>query len=101
MLPPPDLAQATIARSSPGLLGNMYHTLTRTIPITVCKRIIRIFLNKAITKGRLEFCLNDGSVYSFGDGSKCGCDDSPVSIRVFDDWFFVKVAMEYDLGLAR
>ncbi|CAN0061297.1 unnamed protein product, partial [Hapterophycus canaliculatus] len=24
-----------------------------------------------------------------------------VSIRVFDWWFFVRVAMEYDLGLAR
>mmetsp|Transcript_2918 Transcript_2918/g.4607 ORF Transcript_2918/g.4607 Transcript_2918/m.4607 type:complete len:1035 (+) Transcript_2918:148-3252(+) len=101
VLPPPDLAQATIARSSPGLLGNIYHTFTYTIPIALCKRIIRIFLNKAITKGRLEFRLNDGSVYSFGDGSKCGCDDSAVSVRVFDDWFFVKVAMEYDLGLAR
>jgi cyclopropane-fatty-acyl-phospholipid synthase len=38
---------------------------------------------------------------SFGDGTNCGNDANPVTVRVFDDWFFVKVATEFDLGLAR
>lgn len=35
-----------------------------------------------------------------GDGTSSG-QGRRVSIRVFDWWFFVRVAMEYDLGLAR
>jgi hypothetical protein len=29
---------------------------------------------------------NDGSVLSFDDGTPCGCDNSPVTMRVFDEW---------------
>ena len=59
------------------------------------------FMKKSILKGSLKLILNDGTEYSFGDGSACGCDDQPVSLRIFNDWFFVKTALEYDLGLAR
>ena len=31
----------------------------------------------------------------FGNGSECEGDTRPVTARVFDDWFFVKVATEY------
>jgi cyclopropane-fatty-acyl-phospholipid synthase len=49
----------------------------------------------------LELKFNDGSIVKFGDGSVCGCDASPVTLRVFNPWFFVKTALEYDVGLAR
>lgn len=52
----------------------------------------------------------DGEVLHFGDIDTADVQDGDgtssttgrrVSIRVFDWWFFVRVAMEYDLGLAR
>jgi cyclopropane-fatty-acyl-phospholipid synthase len=43
---------------------------------------------------------NDGTVVSLDDGNPYGCDNSPVTMRVFDGWLFVKIASEYDLGLA-
>lgn len=59
------------------------------------------FLRQAIIHGSLNLKLNDGSILTFGDGTPCGSDNSPVTLRIFDDWFFVKTALEYDLGLAR
>jgi len=59
------------------------------------------FLKSAIKKGSLILKLGDGTEIVIGDGTRCGCDTAPVTLRIFDDWFFVKVATEYDLGLAR
>jgi cyclopropane-fatty-acyl-phospholipid synthase len=50
-------------------------------------------------QARKEF-TNDGTVLSFGDGTPCGCGNSPVTMQVFDECLFVKIALEYDLGLA-
>lgn len=79
----------------------LYHSLTYELPVAVCKRFINYFLQTAVQKGRLELKLNDGTVLSYGDGSRCGILNNPVTIRVFEPWFFVKTALEYDLGLAR
>ncbi|KAG7347900.1 cyclopropane-fatty-acyl-phospholipid synthase [Nitzschia inconspicua] len=102
VLPSPDLAQSTC---KPGqitsFLGYCYQLLTRDLPVAACKRFVMYFLNKAVTQGRLQLRMNDGSMLRFGDGSPCGCDENPVTLRVFDEWLFVKIAWEYDLGLAR
>jgi cyclopropane-fatty-acyl-phospholipid synthase len=102
VLPPPDLALATTKQ---GLIVNyfsrLYQKLTHDLPIAVCKRFMMFFLDKAIKKGSLQLRMNDGTLLKFGDGSSCGCDESPVTLRVFDEWLFVKIAWEYDLGLAR
>lgn len=89
--------------SAMGLLSSARRILTRDLPVAVCRRFILSFLRGAITRGMLCLKLSDGSLISFGDGTKCSnyCDSSPVTIRVFDDWFFVKTALEYDLGMAR
>lgn len=100
VLPPPDLAQNTID-SNNGILDKMKHFVVRTIPVTVSKYLILKYMKKAVKYGSLKLITNDGCEHAFGDGSRCGCDDHPVSLRIFDDWFFVKVALEYDLGLAR
>jgi cyclopropane-fatty-acyl-phospholipid synthase len=97
VLPPPDLSKV----STRGLWSWLYQKLSYDLPVAVCKRIIFRFLNKAFQHGTFRLKLNDGTLQSFGDGSQCGCDDQPVTLRVFDDWFFVKAAIEYDLGLAR
>ena len=104
VLPPPNLA---LEHSLGGnvlskTISWIRNTITYRIPTAVCKIFIYYFLNKAIQKGKLLLKFNDGSVASFGDGSLCKhSDGNPVTMRIFDDWFFVKAALEYDLGLAR
>jgi cyclopropane-fatty-acyl-phospholipid synthase len=100
VLPPPDLARSNAERND-GLYRRLRHMITYRIPVAVCKSLVTRFLRSAISSGRLVLKLNDGSLLSFGDGSACGDDVRPVTARVYDDWFFVKVATEYDLGLAR
>ena len=108
VLPPPDLSRAPppasgIIGKTMGLASSAYRLLSYDIPVAVCRRFIMSFLRGAVTRGMLQLKLNDGSVVKFGDGKKCShyTDSSPVTIRVFDDWFFVKAALEYDLGMAR
>ena len=78
-----------------------YQYVTYDLPVMVCKKFICYFLRSAIRKGRLILKLNGGEILSFGDGTPCGSDASAVVLRIFDPWWFVKVAVEYDLGLAR
>jgi cyclopropane-fatty-acyl-phospholipid synthase len=102
VLPPPDLSLVKIKSSTIGSwYKKLYKTLSYHLPVALCKRFMYMFLQEAVQKGTLQLKFNDGSVKSFGDGSACGSDSSPVTLRVFDDWFFVKTACEYDLGLAR
>ena len=100
MLPTPDLAKFTFEQNNT-FLRRLKRLLTYRIPVAVCKAFVTRFLNSAIVKGNLVLKLNDGSQLSFGNGSECVGDTHPVTARVFDDWFFVKVATEFDLGLAR
>jgi cyclopropane-fatty-acyl-phospholipid synthase len=102
VLPPPDLSLANSKLCTAiGLFNHLYRKLSYDLPVAACKRFVMYFLNRAVTRGRLQLRMNDGSLLKFGDGSPCGCDESPVTLRVFDDWLFVKIAWEYDLGLAR
>lgn len=87
-------------------LSRLYYMLTYKIPVYICKHMILSFLDKAIKKGKgvLQLKLNDGSIISFGsppEQDSQSYDKKPVVIRVFEDWFFVKTALEYDLGMAR
>lgn len=100
VLPPPDLARFTFEKNNT-FFRRLKFFLTYRVPVSICKAFVVRFLNAAITKGQLVLKLNDGSLLSFGDSSPCGADAHPVTARVFDDWFFVKIATEYDLGLAR
>lgn len=100
VLPTPDLAKFTFEQNNT-FLRRLKRLLTYRIPVAVCKAFVTRFLNSAIVKGNLVLKLNDGSQLSFGNGSECVGDTHPVTARVFDDWFFVKVATEFDLGLAR
>lgn len=102
VLPPPDLAIAQVNNwSFAGTISSLYNKFWVEMPIAVCKRLCLLFFENAITRGNLRLKMNDGQVISFGDGSPCGCDSSAVTLRVFDEWMFVKIAWEYDLGLAR
>ena len=62
-------------------------------------------------QGYMAITCPDGRVLHFGDasteeaktgdGTSCSSGGRRVAMRVFDWWFFVRVALEYDLGLAR
>ena len=99
--PAPDLSKGKPATGIFNLLTRFYHNLTYDLPVWVCQKFIYSFLRGAIQQGQLNLKLNDGSLVSFGDGSDVAFDKHPVTLRIFDPWFFVKVALEYDLGLAR
>lgn len=101
VLPPPDLAIVTASRNQKGIFSRIHSMLTYDLPVAICRPFILHFLNMAVVKGRLTLKFNNGSTMDFGDGSPCGSDNSPVVMRIFDPWFFVKTALEYDLGLAR
>ncbi|KAL3790020.1 hypothetical protein HJC23_011376 [Cyclotella cryptica] len=83
------------------LAQRLKRLLTYRIPVVICRAFVARFLKRAITKGELQLKLNDGTLLSFGDKTPCEGDVHPVTARVFDDWFFVMVATEHDLGLAR
>ena len=80
-----------------GPLTRLVRFLTRTLPTRLCRAFVLRFLQSSITTGWLTVVISsDSSTYNFGDGS-----GDPVVVRVFDDKFFVKTAIEYDLGFAR
>lgn len=101
VLAPPNL----IAPLSKSLEGSLTQKISKFVsyylPIKICKWMVLKFMKNAIKKGSLHLEMNNGSIIKIGDGTPCGCDDQPVTLRIFDEWFFVKIAMEYDLGLAR
>ncbi len=98
---PPNLVAPLSDYFSGSTMQKISHFLSYTLPVTICKRMVIGFLKNAVKTGWLNLKLNDGSIISIGDFKPCGCDNEPVTLRIFDDWFFVKIAMEYDLGLAR
>jgi hypothetical protein len=65
----------------------------------VCKSQVLAFMSKGITKGRVSFILPSGKKFSFGKASLHG--DQDVTVLVYKPWFWVRVALEADLGLAR
>lgn len=100
VLPPTDVS-CDGGGCKPGFFAWLCETICRDLPVSVCRRFIYYFLEQAVQIGTLRLKFNDGSIKSFGDGSPCGCDSSAVTLRIFDPWFFVKTAFEYDMGLAR
>jgi len=101
VLSPPDLVKSHLKEKAGGIGRKLHHFVSYTLPVAICKRMVVSFLHSAVKKGLLRLKMTDGSVVQIGDGTPCGCDAAPVTLKIFDDWFFVKVAMEYDLGLSR
>lgn len=101
VLAPPNLIAPLSKHMQGGILDKLSSIIHYELPVAVCKWMVLKFLRQAIQQGTLHLKFSDGKIVTIGDGSTCGCDKKPVTLRIFDDWFFVKVAMEYDLGLAR
>lgn len=83
------------------ILSTVVNTLV-TRPVTyglesLCQRQIVDFLEKGFLKGKLEIIFPDGSRRSF-IGETAGHE---VVLKVKNGWFFARLALEADLGLAR
>jgi hypothetical protein len=70
-------------RGISAILGAVYKKLSYDWPVAVCKQLVFQFLKSAVQHGSFRLRLSDGTVKSFGDGTPCGCDDQPVTLRVF------------------
>ena len=121
VLSPPNLTQSINQKSNRGrkmcggggvFINYVYQLITHKIPVTICKWMIHSFLNKSIQKGTMILKNVDGlEVARFGQevginnninkDSQDQHEQQPVTVRIFDDWFYVRVATSYDLGLAR
>lgn len=99
--PAPDLSKRAPSSGITGAISRLHRSFTYDLPVWICQKLVYSFLRKAILKGRLALKLNDGTVESFGDGTECDYEKHPITLRIFDPWFFVKVALQYDLGVAR
>ena len=99
--PATDLSKVQAAKGLLAYISKLCKKMTYDLPVWICRQLMYSFLRRAITKGELQLKFNDGSTVSFGDGSQGIYDKHPVTLRVFEPWFFVKTALEYDLGLAR
>ena len=65
-----------------------------------CKFLLLHFLKRGFSKGRLTFVTNDGSRTQLV-GKNVGPEEKEIVVRVFNSWFWVRLALEADLGLAR
>ena len=65
-----------------------------------CKFLLLHFLKRGFSKGRLTFVTNDGTRTQLV-GKNVSPDEEEIVVRVFNSWFWVRLALEADLGLAR
>eukprot|EP00616_Rhizochromulina_sp_CCMP1243_P000430 CAMPEP_0118970178 /NCGR_PEP_ID=MMETSP1173-20130426/7124_1 /TAXON_ID=1034831 /ORGANISM="Rhizochromulina marina cf, Strain CCMP1243" /LENGTH=996 /DNA_ID=CAMNT_0006919503 /DNA_START=1 /DNA_END=2991 /DNA_ORIENTATION=- len=94
---PKSLAGALLAPIA-SLLAPLRRALS-SVMVNLCRRAVAGFLRTAVTEGHLSILLPDGERWEFG------ADGAPAHerqvLRVLDDNFFLRVALQYDLGLAR
>lgn len=65
-----------------------------------CQGQVLAFLSSGLRKGKLSILLADGRELSFSGGIPTAEKDRVV-IRVLKPWFFVRLALEADIGMAR
>jgi cyclopropane-fatty-acyl-phospholipid synthase len=90
------------------LVGAPQHTLVRRVLLEpACGALTAIavvcvsaYLRSTLVKGALILRLPDGRELAFGETSQRR-DVETVVLRIYDWWFFVRIALEFDLGLAR
>lgn len=102
------------------LLAHLAYYGARSLYMDLCRHAVCGFLQTSVRYGRLVLHLPDQTTLAFGmsearaaadgragwrrsDVGVVGAVGAPgaVEVMVKDPWFFVRVAMEFDLGLAR
>lgn len=99
MIPAPKAMRISNEKSSPlqMLFGSAAKPFLWTFE-ALCKQLIFMFLRTRLSRGKLTFTFPDGSSKQF-----VGTADSSnaVTVHVSKPWFWVRLALEADLGLAR
>ena len=105
MIPAPTMALSQFQNSS--IFSGLFQWVSKPILWalqTSCRYLLLTFLKRGFSRGKLTFVLEDGSRVSFvGKPSANGnaVEEEEIVVRVFKSWFWVRVALEADLGLAR
>ena len=100
MIPAPTMALSQFQNHS--IFSGLFQWATKPILWalqTSCRYLLLTFLKRGFSRGKLTFVLEDGSRVSFV--GKTGVEEEEIVVRVFKSWFWVRVALEADLGLAR
>ena len=94
--------QTARGKKERGVLGRLIVSLLAPAKRALeafCQRQVLSFLSSGLRKGSLTITLPNGSTLTYrGEVSSGG---SEVAIRVIDPWFFVRLALEADIGMAR
>lgn len=73
----------------------------RSILQYLCKMSINHFLRQGFSKGRLTFKLPGEKALEYRGSKISSYVHEPISIQVYKPWFWVRLALEADLGLAK
>lgn len=79
-------------------------TITRPIVWafeSFCQFAILNFLKDGFSKGRLTFITQDDKEYKFVGFQDPGDEKDEIIVKVFKSWFWARLALEADIGLAR
>ena len=66
-----------------------------------CQFAILTFLKSGFSKGRLTFITQDDKVVKFVGFQDPGSESDEIVVKVFKPWFWARLALEADIGLAR
>ena len=80
-------------------VGLMILILTLVI-FLLYRYLLLSFLKKGFSKGKLTFITEDNKRIAFVSPDALP-EDEEIVVKVFSPWFWVRVALEADLGLAR
>jgi hypothetical protein len=97
MIPAPKMTLMSFQQFS--LISGVTDFITKPVLWAIealCKHQTLAFLKTGFKKGKLTFVLNGGERITFGDPKA-----EEIVIRVFRSWFWVRLALEADLGMAR
>ena len=101
MIPAPTMTLS--AFQSQSVLSSLFQAATKPVLWLLhktCKYLLLTFLKAGFSRGKLTFVLEDGQRVAFV-GKDVAPDEEEIVVHVFKPWFWVRVALEADLGLAR
>lgn len=102
MIPAPKMALQQQQQSNGSLLNQLITLPLRASFEHLCQSQVLSFLRQGFDKGQLIFLLPDGSREVLqGANYDAQQQQASVTVRVHQRWFFVRLALEADLGMAR
>jgi len=101
MIPAP---KSSLNESQDGSITNVssiFSVPLRSLLQWICRNSIYHFLRIGFSRGKLSLHVPGEKIVSFIGSKQSAYVSEPVSIQVYKPWFWVRLALEADLGLAR